>query len=77
MPRPTDEREIQELLRNAAIVVLLALFVAIVLVVLAMPFLTDREPNVTLLLGLGGSTITAALALLGVQLALWRRPPDA
>lgn len=75
MPRRDDEREIQELLRGGAIIVLLALFTILVLVALAMPFLTDREPNVTLLLGLGGSIITSALALLGVQIALWRRPP--
>lgn len=77
MPRRhDDERELQELLRNAAVVVLLGLFVVIVVVVLASEVLQDRDIDTTLVLGLAGSTITAATALLGTQLVLMRKRDD-
>jgi hypothetical protein len=65
-----DERELQELLRNAAAVVLLGLFAVIVVVALFSEVLQDRELDTTLLLGLATSTVTAASALLGVQLVM-------
>ena len=75
-PSPNEERELQELLRNAAGVVFTGAFFLIVLVAIAMPFLTDREPNVTLLLGLGTSALTAAGAMFGVQLVLRGRKDE-
>lgn len=71
--RHDEEREIQELLRNAAAVVLIILFSLIVLVTLLGPFLSDRAPDTAALVGLGSSALGAAVALLGVQLALSRR----
>jgi len=73
MGRPDDEREIQELVRVAAAVVLLVLFVLIVVVTLVTPYLTERAPDTTLLLGLSSSALGAALALMGVQFALNRK----
>lgn len=67
-----EERELQELLRNAAAVVLLGLFAVIVVVVLISEVLQDRDLDTTLLLGLATSAVTAALALFGVQVALQR-----
>lgn len=75
-PRPNEERELQELLRNAAGVVFVAAFALIVLVALAMPFITDRQPDTTLLLGLATSALTAAAAMFGVQLVLRGRKDE-
>lgn len=71
-PHPGEERELQELLRNAAAVVFLGLFTVIVVVVLVSEVLQDRDLDTTLLLGLATSAATAALALLGVQALLQR-----
>lgn len=74
MPRRDDEeRELQDLLRAAAAVVLIVLFALVVVVTLVSPYLTDRAPDTTLLLGLSSSALGAALALLGVQVAISRR----
>jgi len=71
--RPDEERELQELVRIAAAVVLLVLFALVVIVTLVTPYLTDRSPDTTLLLGLSSSALGAALALMGVQVAMsWR-----
>lgn len=67
-----DERELQELLRLSAGVVFSGAFVLIVVVALAMPFLTERSPDTTLLLGLATSALTAAAAMFGVQVLLSR-----
>lgn len=67
-----DERELQELLRLSAGVVFSGAFVLIVVVALAMPFLTERSPDTTLLLGLATSALTAAAAMFGVQILLSR-----
>lgn len=69
-PRRDEERELQELLRYVAIVVILGLMAALVLVVLATPFLSDRSPDTTLLLGLFGSLVGAMLALFGAQVVI-------
>lgn len=76
MARPDDEKELQELLRAAAAVVLLVLFSLVVVATLIGPFLSDRAPDTTLLLGLSSSALGAALALLGVQVAISRRKDD-
>lgn len=76
VPRHDEERELQELLRNAAGVVFTGVFVLIVLAAVAMPFITDREPNATLLLGLATSALTAAAAMFGVQLVLRGKKDD-
>ena len=69
-PHRDDERELQELIRNAAAVVLLGLFATIVVVALLSEVFQDRDLDTGLLLGLATSAITAASALLGVQLLM-------
>jgi hypothetical protein len=73
MPRHDDERELQILLRNIAAVVILVLLALIVVVALVTPYLADRAPDTTLLLGLTASLVGALLALLGVQVALRKK----
>lgn len=75
-PRNDEERELQELLRASAAVVLIVLFALVVVVTLIGPFLSDRAPDTTLLLGLSSSALGAALALMGVQVAISRRKID-
>lgn len=69
-PQRDDERELQELIRNAAAVVLLGLFATIVVVALLSEVFQDRDLDTALLLGLATSAITASAALLGVQLLM-------
>lgn len=73
MRQDDEERELQVLLRNVAAVVLLGLFVVMVVVILVMPFVTDRQVDTTLLLGLTASVVGAMLALLGVQVSMDRK----
>ena len=68
-----EERELQVLLRNAAAIVLLGLFVLMVVVILVTPFLSERSVDTTLLLGLAASVVGAMLTLLGVQVSLDRK----
>jgi hypothetical protein len=63
MPRRDDEKELSELLRNAAGVVFVSAFVLIVVVAVLVEGIEDRT---TLLLGLATSALTAAGAMFGV-----------
>lgn len=76
MSRRHEDRELQIILRNVSAVVLLFLFAAIVLVSLVAPFISDRAADTTLVLGLAASIIGALPVLLGVQIALSRKPED-
>jgi len=68
-----DERELQELLRNAAGVVFVAAFMFIVV---AAVFLPEAETRTTLLLGLATSAGTAAAAMFGVSVVMRGRRDD-
>ena len=71
-PRKDEERELQEVLRNVAAVVLLGLLALIVVFAVITPLVTDRSADTTLLLGLTASLTGALLAVLGVQVVLNR-----
>lgn len=72
--RRGEERELQELLRNVAAIVMLILIALIVVVALAAPFLHATLDS-TLILGLFAALMGALPVLLGVQFLLKKEQP--
>jgi fumarate reductase subunit D len=70
----SEERELQALLRSIGAVVMMALFAIIVVMAVLTPLISDARQDTTLVLGLAASIMGALPVLLGVQLALSRKP---